>query len=420
MKDNEKFRLLYHEHTREIQRLQRELGDANLTLKDSLAVVRPVARPVRMRSRHYGLIVSFVAMVVLPISLAGGYLYTMAADQYASTMAFTVRSEDVTSSAANLLGGIGAGLAGVSGGSTGTDADILYKFMHSPDLVRRVSQQIDLDRVFSIPLKTDPLFAYNPEGTIEDLTDYWIRMVTISYDNTSRLMEVTTRAFTPQDARTIAEAVFAESSQMINELSDIARTDSTRYAQEDLDISLERLKGAREALTQFRLENEIVDLEADIQSQMGLLAGLQEQQTDALIELDLLTDNARADDPRLDQAQRRLKVIETRIAEERRKFGSEGTGPNGKNYADTVAQFESLSVDREFAERAYVSALSAFDTAKAEANRQSRYLAAYIKPTLAQQAEYPRRLMILGTTALFAMLLWIISTLVFYALRERR
>ncbi|SEN47997.1 capsular polysaccharide transport system permease protein [Loktanella fryxellensis] len=416
----EKFRVSYYENLKEIKRLKHEVSEADQTLKDSLAVVRPVARPVRMRKRHYGLVASFAGIVLLPIGLCAGYLYAIAADQYASTMAFTVRSEDVSSSAADLLGGIGAGLAGGVGGSTGTDADILYEFMHSPDMVRRVLTQVDLPQVYGVHLDTDPVFAFDPDGTIEDLTGYWTRMVTISYDSTSRLMEVTTRAFTPEDARTIAETIFAESSRMINELSDIARIDGTRYAQEDLDTAVARLKSAREALTQFRLENEIVDVDADIQSQMGLLAGLQTQQTEALIELDLLTDSARPDDPRLDQAQRRLAVIEQRIAEERRKFGAGGAGPSGESYANTVAQFESLSVDREFAELAYASALSAFDTAKAEANRQSRYLAAYITPTLAQQAEYPRRLVLTGTVALFALLIWIVSSLVYYALRERR
>ncbi len=403
----------------EIQRLRAELADANAQAKDNM-IIRPVAAPAKMRKRHFGLIFSFVLVVLAPIAVSGGYLYTRAADQYASTVAFTVRSEDITSSAADILGGIGAGLAGSGGGSAGADANILFEFMQSPDLVRRVDSQLDLHAIYSKHNDIDPLFSFTADGTIEDLTDYWSRMVKVSYDTNSRLMEVRTLAFTPQEARAIAETVFAESSSMINALSDIARADATRYAAEDLTTALDRLKSAREALTQFRLANEIVDVQADIQSQMGLLASLQGQQTEALIELDLLSDSARAGDPRLDQAQRRLAVIEARIADERRKFGAGGTGPNGTSYANTVAEFERLSIEREFAERAYASALSAFDTAKAEATRQSRYLAAYITPTLAEQAEYPQRFRLLAMVGLFALLIWVIGSLVFYALRERR
>ncbi len=402
----------------EAARLRQEMAELIEAAKLPQPEVRDVASPAQMRKRHYGLIVSFAVLVLAPAGLAAGYLYTRAVDQYASTMAFTVRTEDITSSAADLLGGLGAGFGG-SGGSAGSDADILYEFMKSPDLVRRIDDRLDLHALYGRYYDTDPVFSFDVKGTIEDLTDYWTRMVRVSYDS-SRLMEVRTLAFTPEDARAIAEAVFAESSTMVNALSEIARNDSTRYAAEDLETATVRLTNAREALTLFRLANEIVDPQADIQSQMGLLSSLQAQQTEALISLDLLGDSIGPGDPRREQAQRRLQVIEERIAEERQKFGAGGEGPGGETYAATIANFERLSIEREFAERTYASALSAFDNAKAEATRQSRYLAAYIKPTLAEQAEYPQRARLVGMVAMFAFLTWVIGALIYYSLRERR
>ena len=112
-------------------------------------------------------------------------------------------------------------------------------------------------------------------------------------------------------------------------------------------------------------------------------------------------------------------MIENRIDEERQKFGVGGTGPGGESYATTVAEFERLTVDREFAEQAYVAAQSAYDGARAEASRQSRYLAAYIAPTLAEKAEFPQRALIVALVAAFAFLLWAILTLIYYSLRDR-
>src|SRR5690606_13970348 len=117
-------------------------------------------------------------------------------------------------------------------------------------------------------------------------------------------------AFDPASARAIAEAIYAESSGMINALSASARADATRYAAEDLDLAVERLKQAREALTAFRVANQIVDLTADLQGQMGLLNTLQAQLAEALIDMDLMVSTTREDDPRLQQAQRRIAVIE--------------------------------------------------------------------------------------------------------------
>lgn len=368
------------------------------------------------RSRHWGMLVAFGIMVALPTIASGVYLYTKAADQYASTLGFTVRSEDV-SSAMDLLGGLGASF----GSSGGHDADILYEYIRSQELVRDIDADLDLQEMFSVHADTDPLLSYDPgDSTIEDLTKYWQSMVQVNYDSGSGLIETKVLAFRPQDARAIAEAIYVKSSAMINDLTKLARTDATRYAEEDLDLALQRLKSAREALTAFRLANEIVDPNADIQAQMGLLTTLQTQQATALIDFDLINEVARTDDPRVEQARRRLDVIAARIAEERKKFGAGGVGPGGGDYATTISEFERLTVDREFAERAYAAAFSAMDGARAEASRQSRYLAAYIRPTLAQQAEYPQRALLLGLVALFTFLTWGILTLIFYALRDRK
>jgi capsular polysaccharide transport system permease protein len=56
----------------------------------------------------------------------------------------------------------------------------------------------------------------------------------------------------------------------------------------------------------------------------------------------------------------------------------------------------------------------------AQANRQSRYLAAYIQPTIAEKSEYPQHGLIVGLVSLFTFLTWSILALVYYSLRDRR
>jgi capsular polysaccharide transport system permease protein len=377
--------------------------------------IRPMARPARFRLRHKGLILAFFIMVIGPIAAATWYLQTRAVDQYASTLGFTVRSED-GGSASDLLGGLGSTL-GVSGPAG--DSDILYEFIRSQQLAATIDSQLDLRSHYSAHIAQDPIFGFHPSGTVEDLTSYWQRMVRVSYDAGSGLMELRILAFAPEMAQAIATAIFDESSIRINNLSSIAREDATRYAREDLDLAVERLKQAREALTAFRIENQIVDLNADVQGQMGLLNTLQTQLASSLIDLDMLRTSAGEGDPRLSQAEARIEIIEARIEDERRKFGSSGSLEGDPGYATTVAEFERLTVDREFAEQGYLRALSAYDAARAQANRQSRYLAAYIQPTLAEAAEFPQRMVIIGVTGLFAFLIWSILSLVFYALRDR-
>ncbi len=383
--------------------------------KPSPVVIRPVAKKAKSRKRHWGMLFSFVLLVIAPTVIAAWYLYERAEDQYASTVAFTVRSEDV-SSATDLLGGLGSTL----GASTSGDADILYEFIRSQSLVRSVDEQLDLRSLYSRYVETDPVFGFDPDGTIEDLSAYWQRMVRIAYDGNSGLMELRVLAFDPEEAKLVAETIFAESTEMINALSAIAREDATRYARDDLDLAIARLKETREALTAFRITNEIVDPTADIQGQMGLLNTLQAQLAEALIEFDLLLSSTRDGDPRLEQAERRIEVIEARIRDERRQFGAGSASDGEESYATTIAGFERLTIEREIAEQTYAATLNAFDAARAEANRQSLYLAAYIQPTLAERAEFPNKPLWISIVALFGFLTWAILTLIYYALRDRR
>ena len=297
---------------------------------------------------------------------------------------------------------------------------MLYEFIQSQHLVARIDEKLDLKAIYSKAWPEDPVFAFNPDGTIEDLLSYWSRVVKVSYDAATGLIELQVLAFSPEDAKSVSEAIVAESTATINALSAVAREDATRYARADLQLAEDNLTAARQALTRFRSDTQIVDPDADLQVQMGLLSALNQQLTDALITLDLLRDGAHSGDPRVSQAERRIEVIEERIADERKKFGVGGIAAGDADYATVVAEFERLASDREFAEQAHVAARTAYEGAVAEAQRQSRYLATYISPTLAQKAQYPSRILLFGLVTVFLFMAWAVMTLVYYSLRDRR
>lgn len=377
--------------------------------------VAPPAIRSRVRLRHRFVLFGFFIMVAMPVYTAGWFLYTRAEDQYASYLGFSVRAEEI-GSAIELLGGV----ADLSGSSS-SDTDILYAYLTSQKLVRQMEDNVGLRRVWGDPDRwRDPVFTLDPAGRIEDLQRHWERMVTIQYDNSTGMIDLRVLAFTPEDAQRLARALYAACSVMINDLSAMAREDAIKYARDELGQSVARLKNARQALTAYRNRNQIVDPTIDTQSRMGLLTTLQRQLAEALIDLDLLRDSTRTTDPRVVQATRRVGVIETRIAAERQKLGLGQGGGTQEAFADLVGEYEGLIVDREFAESAYTAALATFDAAQAEAQKQSRYLAAHIEPTLAESAEYPERLKLLALCATFAMFLWIIAVLVYYSLRDRR
>ena len=129
-------------------------------------------------------------------------MFAVAKDQFSSTMGFVVRTEDVSVSS-DIFGSL-AGISSVGA----TDTDILYEFIQSAQLVREVDAEVDLRSYYSEHYSSDPVFAFDPSGTIEDLTDYWQRMVKIFYDAGTGLIEIRVNAFDAGAANTIANAVF--------------------------------------------------------------------------------------------------------------------------------------------------------------------------------------------------------------------
>lgn len=378
--------------------------------------LKPPVNAARMKRRHWGLALSFLLMVIAPFVVVSSYLSLVAEDQYGSTAGFIVRSEE-SSSASELLGG----LAQIAGGSVSSDGDILYEFILSQPLIRTVEERVGLREHYSAHWGSDPAFALWPDASIEDLEWFWRRVVRVSYDQSSGLTELRVQAFDPDTAQQIAQAILDESQKVINALNDQARADALRYATSDLDEAVARLKTAREALTAFRSRTQIVDPDSDLEGRMGVLSSLQQQLAQALIEYDLLREQASESDPRVTQAQRTIAAIRGRIAEERRNVATENpeTGADGRDYPELLAEYEGLMVDREYAEQSYRAALASLDVAKAQALRQSRYLATYLAPTLAETSEYPRRLTLAGLTGLFLLLAWGTLALVYYSIRDR-
>ena len=103
----------------------------------------PAARPAQ--ARHWGVLASFVLLVLLPFAASVWYLYTRAADQYHSEIAFSVRSEEGASAAA---AGILGALTQIGRGSA-SDTDILFDYIRSQEIVEAIDAELDLRAIYN-------------------------------------------------------------------------------------------------------------------------------------------------------------------------------------------------------------------------------------------------------------------------------
>lgn len=371
--------------------------------------VRKPARRARLRRRHRVLLSSFILVVLLPVWLVAWYLNAWATPQYASSMSFSIRSEEFTNPL-DVLSGLGE----LSSGTT-TDAQIIFDFIQSQKIVRTIDQEIGLRALYSAP-ENDPVFTIDADVSVEELLRHWRRMVQTNLDKGSGLVRVQAFAFDADDAQRINQSILAQSQMLVDQLSLLAREDAIRYAKADLDNARARLKVARQNLSTFRSTSRVIDPTINVETQGGVSAALQQQLAEAWIELDLLASStARDDDPRVQQMRRRVAAIESRLEEERQALA----GRADSDMVEVVGRFEALLVEREFAEQAFVASAAAFDGARADAERRTKYLAVHIEPTLADTALYPRAWVIVPVAFALLLLGWAVMVMVAYSVRDR-
>ena len=375
-------------------------------------MIEPVVKKARIKIRHVMLLLSFLLVVLVPVSVSTWYLTEKAQAQFRSTVAFTVRTEDV-SSAIDLLGGLSA-----LGSNGSQDTDILYEYILSRSLIEKIHRFLNLKSLYAKNYKNDPWYSLNPNGTIEDIVKYWNRMISVVYDHKAGMIEITVKAFSSVDAKLLAETILLEGSKKINQLSEISRQDTVKYAKQELHSSMERLRNSRLALAKFRSENKLIDPQTELGVQNTLLSALLQDLSSSIVEKDMLDNVVKQDDPRKVQLQRKIIILKDRVSQERKKFTSNGY--ENSSYSDVMLKFESLSIDLEYAQQAYLAAMASYDSAVIEGQRQSRYLATYIDPTFAERSEYPKIWIILSVLCLITTFVWITMVLIFYALRDKR
>lgn len=374
-----------------------------------------VAPPARVRPRHRAAIAGFLAVVLAPAVACGVYMYAMAADQYASTVAFSVRNSEA-SAPVEFLGALTQGF----GGGGGVDAEVVYEFIRSQQMVEAALTALPLREIYNTA-PDDPLFRLGEEQAVEDVHDYWRWMTTASLDGGAGIINFTARAFEPDDARAIATFVLDEATRVVNDLSRRARDDAVQLARESLTEAEDRLRAVRLEIRGFRAAEQEVDPAQNARAALDMITGFEEKLAEARIALETQTELVGARSPQIPVLRQRIESLRRQIAEERARIGQVAPDAAGaRAMADVLAEYEDLVVDREFAEKAYLSALSAYEQAQIEARRQLRYLAPHIQPTLAEAPRYPQRLLITFAVTAGLAVLWAVGVLIAYNIRDRR
>lgn len=360
------------------------------------------------RRRPIGLILSFLLMFLIPTLAAVFYYAAVASDRYAASAGFSIRSMD-QKSGLDLFGGI-TGMA--ASGSTMGDGYIVMAFLQSRDLVEKLERDVGLRELYSSEL-ADPLLRIDADIPIEKLVSHWESRLTVTHDTSSGIIEFEIDAYTPEDAERLADRVLHHVEALINDLSEKARHDALSAAQAESDRAEERLSNVMRQLQSFRSSNGDIDPATTAGARIELVAELEGQLASIEARMAAAREELDDDAPTVLALRRQADALRAQIAERQ----DVRTGDLGRK-SQILSEYETLQIEKTFAQQAYASAMASLETARINADAQQRYLATFQTPSLPEYAVYPHRVINSIVFAIIAFAIWGVSALITYSVRD--
>lgn len=361
-----------------------------------------------------GLLSSFLLMVLVPTIAAGLYYGLMVSDVYVSEAKFAVRgtAEKLPSSSSAAL----AMFSSVSSMNSNQEAYVLANYIQSRPLIEKMEKQVGVRDIFTRP-DIDPLSRLSADAPAERLRRYWDKMVVASIDNLSGVLNLEVRAFRPQDALAIAQAILVESETLVNDISRRKRTDTVAFAREEVARAEKRLKDARIAIEEFRNESGTLDPVKSAEASSRVLIALRTQKMDFENEIATARRTLSESSPSVQILSSRLKAMNDQIATMESQLTSRGEG--GDNPASRkLARYEGLELEREFAEKVYVLTLASLERSRIEADRQQLYLVTFVPPGLAERSLFPNRPAATAVVFACAIAIWSVLALLVAAVKD--
>jgi capsular polysaccharide transport system permease protein len=380
------------------------------------AFVMPVNPRLPGAAKRRAMLFSALVVIGLPTLVAGIYYAFFASDQYAATGHFIVRHRSDNAAMTGTLSVLGLGTP--PSGST-PDTMVVNDYMVSLQMIKDLGPLVDLRAFYDKP-QIDSWARLRPSWgrdfvSDEDLRNYWQKMATVHFDQTTGLSKFEVRAFSAEDAKSVADQVFKLSEDLVNRLSERSQEDSLALARREVESYRGRALESLDALLAFQERAQQVDPQGFAAARNEIQAGIEQELTQLQAQLDVLRKRLPEDAPGISQVKDRLNVVEKQLATERARST---VSVSGESAAKILNEFEKLKLESEFATQAYMSSLASLESARVEAIRQNLYLETFVRPHLPQIPEYPRALLNTVLVFVVSFLVWSIGGLLLSAARE--
>lgn len=350
-------------------------------IADIMKIQKDLAR--RRRRKSLLLMMRLAFFVMLPTLLTGWYYYMVATPLYATKSEFVIQQAQNPAAAAGGLGGLlqGSPLA------TSQDSIAVQGYLQSREAMLRLDEEHAFRAHYS-DAAIDPIQRLEHDASLEAAYKLYKRNFQISYDPTEGLIKMEVIATSPEKSVEFANALIRYAEGQVDQLTQRLRADQMRGAREGFEDAEAKMLVSQRRVVELQEKFKVLSSEVEVSlitSQIGQLETLLSQDR---LSLQQMKSNARPNAARMEPLERRIIALEDEIAALRSKLTEGSAG--GESLAQVQSELLVAQADVQTRQLMLAQSIQSMETARADANRQTRYLSLSVKPIPPDEASYPR------------------------------
>ncbi|HAW2170032.1 TPA: sugar transporter [Escherichia coli] len=347
--------------------------------------------------------------VVVCFAIAALYFCVIVSDRYVSRAELVVKQADQIKMLPDTLSMLGLG------GSNHEDVLLIQDYLKSPDLLDKIDKDLGLKAHYQSH-SIDYFSRLPGDVSREEFIKYYRQHLSLHLDELSGVLTIELQAFDPAYGQRVVGLMLKESEGFINKLGHQVALEQLAFVEKEVDRAYQRVQTEKAKVLDFQNSHHLISPESTSSARLGVVSQIEAQLAQQQAQLKQLQSYMKETAPAVVSVKARVEALTEQLAQEQARL----TGVDKDAMNEVTARYMDVQTQATLATDLYKSGLISLEQARVEAYRKLKHLLVVSQPTLAEDAEYPRRLYNLLTTGVLLCLLYGLIIMGLATLREHQ
>lgn len=347
--------------------------------------------------------------VLACFAIAIVYFCLIASDRYVSRAELVVKQADQIKMLPDALSMLGIG------GSNHEDILLIQDYLKSPDLLDKLDKELGLKSHYQSD-QIDYFSRLSDNVSKEEFIEYYRNHLTLRLDDISGVLTIEFQAFDPAYGQRVVGLMLKESEGFINKLGHQVALEQLAFVEKEVDRAYQRVQDQKAKMLAFQNNHQLISPESTSTARLGVVSQIESELASQQAQLKQLQSYMKETAPGVISVKARVEALTEQLKQEKARL----TGTDKDAMNEVTASYMDVKTQATLAADLYKSGLISLEQARVEAYRKLKHLLVVSQPTLAEDAEYPRRFYNLATIGVLLCLLYGLIIMGLATLREHQ